>query len=323
MQWVLAQSGSGGGIPWGQIIQILFVLLIFGGGAIQRVYKSAREKSKKRQALEAQRRREEEALRTGRMSTQGGAQVIPHMGPNMGPPPDAEMGRPVATSMGGPMGGPAMGGPSGPGTIVAGDDEAKRRLTELARRRREQIEQMTRGQPPPTQTTSTQVPSPTPGRVRPAPQPASQPMSPSRPTPPVVAVPGPSGSGGRQGNRQQKKEGSKKEQRKARPSAEISSVGSDTWLSGPKIGERRSQLDRERDLMTAAEAAASGPAPAPPTTMRSTLIGALRVGAGGSTEELRRALILGEVLGRPLAERDQVDRSWAEPVQMDQTRAAG
>lgn len=109
---VLAQAGGGGGFA--QYIQVaVWVLLLSLSflGWLLRVIAQKRAESK---VIQERKRREEEMLRTGRGMTEQGVEV------QMAPPPTVQS--PTAT--------------------VASADEAKRRLQELAQRRRAELQQM-------------------------------------------------------------------------------------------------------------------------------------------------------------------------------------
>lgn len=250
MTWLLAQSG-GGNAP--NYIQIIVFALMISISIISWLVKLIAQKREEAKVIASKRRRQEEMLRTGR----------------------TEDGSPIETAQ-------ATVAQAGP----ASHEDAKRRLQEIAQRRRAELEQMSRGGPgvppaPPARPTQNRPmgpagpmfpsarPAPEPKRPRPAqkseqrkrkPQPRPQ-VEPPRPAPVVAAQP-----------------------TLAEKLMQPQPAGKSAYAIAPQ----------------AAPAAVNWNAPA--AAMRTpTRITLDKATSPGGIESLRKALVLAEVLGPPLS----------------------
>lgn len=287
MLTTLGQGGGGGGITMQQVIQIVVFALIFGGSALQWIFRKLAEKAKQRELTMQQQRQREEMLRTGR--GQAG-------------PADAEQASPTAV--------PA------PTSLPTSADEAKRRLQEIAAKRRAQLEQAARGGPAPRPA----VPAPAPRQS--APRQAASPVPPA-PKPP-------------------KRDRSRSEQSRppTRPQAEAQRQAmpelqrpqqrerSKAENAAGRLAERQHQAQRaeaQRQLVEGQEPSAreravtaagnqpgmsSGTAQAAPVAAAAvrTAVGGANGPGGEAINEWRRAFVMAELLKRPLC-----DRNFDEP----------
>ena len=263
MLWFLAQGGNpnpGGGGFSPQWIRYAIWAIIIGITVLSWLMRFIAQKRQEAQAKAARRRREEEVLRTGR----------------------SEDGSPVSTTAHTVL-------TAGP----AGHDEARRRLQEIAQRRRAELEQMARQQQP-----RQAPPAVAPPMARPAPavaRPARQP-APSRPAPSVPTTQRPV----RQDQRRKKQPAPRPvppppPPREVAPPQPQPAVHSAYAIAPPPPG---------------ISSAPSGPVVA----RRGPKVSVEAASTPTGRENLRRALIFAEVLAPPLSMRDEAAESGMNPV---------
>lgn len=282
---LLAQGGGRTGLPWQQILSILFGLLVFVGPLIQSILKAAKERRQQQQVELDRRRQQDEYLRTGRMPPSNS--------------PDAPSRQAIQQTA----------------PFPSSDDEAKRRLAEIARRRREELEKLARATGPAgTAPASAQVGSPTassPPTRTPGPvviQSPSRPASAPRPAAPVVAVPRPASTREQLVRQQQQRQQQENERRKRE--AEQRRRAEQQKQFAPTPGA-------SADFHSVSQSISDPPgtvhrlvkdAPAAPGTPRPPLLRSLFPAAGNSaspahSDELKRAIMLTEILGPPVSQR--------------------
>lgn len=276
LNWVLAQSGSSG-INWPQLIKIVIIVLFFSIGGLVKVYKAIKEKSEKERALATKRRLEEELRRVQPLAThKPTAAISAH---------------------------PAERAPLAPATTMSmptSDDEAKRRLAEIARRRREAMQKLAGGGGGGGGGGGSGggIPSgPTPGQIMPrhAPMP-SQPSQQQRQPMPMT-----------QAQRKASVVGKPNKQPPARPSQSRAPQPRQSSQSQTQLVPTSRGGDYHSVSQAADEPAGQvhrlvqdRPEAAPP--VRPTILSQLRL-TGGNPAEVRRAMILSEIFSRPVSER--------------------
>lgn len=232
--------------------------------ALRMMAKAAKERSRKRQAQEAANRRQEEFLRTGRAEPL--AQEMPPQAGVLQAPPTHD--------------------PQSATPPISSDDQAKRRLAEIAQRRRAELERLARA----TKPTSTSAPAPAPAPARapsPAPHVRRNPVFVS-PTPP-------------------------RQQRAAVPDRQFGSPPLPARkLKAPKEAKSPSAATPTLTDFHSASAAASEDSNVvhrlvkdlPPEHVAETgaLLKSLALKPGSA--DLRRAFLLSEIFARPLSQRD-------------------
>lgn len=256
MAWLLAQSG-GGNAP--NYIQIIVFALMISISVISWLVKVIAQKREEAKVIAAKRRRQEEMLRTGRM----------------------EDGTPIEAA-------PAPVAAAGP----ASHDEARRRLQEIAQRRRAELEQTGRGGQ-----TGRPVALPIPERPS-----QNRPMGPAGPMFPT-ARPKPEPQRSRQAGRGEQR----KRKTQQRPPVE-SPRPAPSMPEAPTLAEK---LMQPQAASKGAYALTPQAAPAPvnwnapaAATRAPTRITLDKATSPGGMEALRKALVLAEVLGPPVSMRD-------------------
>lgn len=290
---ILAQSG--GGPTTQQLIQLLVVILIFGGSAIRWVITNLAEKAKEKRKKDLLQQRELEAIRTGRPA--------PSPLSDSGSPGEIVSPEPVSASKVSTA--PSAGQPNS-------DDEAKRRLQQLADRRRAELERMAKrqsqggvgpfkgGRPPSPAELATGRPSGSPPpptrRAEPPRQQQSRPQQ-SRPQP-----------------QQQQRPSSRQEPSRASPPASGSPQRGTTQddRARQNVGalarenearaRRREQASADMVFADAHSTERSTPS-RQPSVIAGLGLGPARPGTDprNRVQSLRRAMVLSEVFGRPVA----------------------
>ena len=295
MLWLLAQGGGRTGIPWQQLISILFGVFMVLGTVIQAMIKAGKERQAKQKLELERRRRQDEYLRTGRM------------------PPGTPASEQVAAESSQSAGFPSS------------DDEAKRRLAEIARRRREELEKLARaGQGQGASGSGSVIPAAPATRPTPAMRPPTAPMKPGTPSPrpvvaagprpgsPVVAVPRPAPTRQQAQQQQQQRQRQEAEQR-ARAQEQRRREQQQRQAAQSAASDFHSVSESIMDAPGTVHRLVQDTAPAGTVAQRPALLAALNLTPApgkprASADELRRAFILSEVLGKPLSQRGGVDR---------------
>lgn len=290
MTHVLAQAGGGGGVA--QYIQVaVWVLLLSLSflGWLLRVIAQKRAESK---VIQERKRREEEMLRTGRGMNEQGVDV------QMAPSPAVQS----------------------PTSTVASADEAKRRLQELAQRRRAELQQMAERAQQGGGSAAPPVPS---GGPAAGPRPGMSPAEQAR----------------RRAAQQQKaakaraaeqaRQHRERAAQTAQAQAQRARVEQEREARAQQERARREQVEREaaqREQMRRESAGASFDPVAAKKAERAGAAQAVPGRAGGqravvrisgrpSIEEIRHAFVMSEVLAPPLSERPpgEEDSMFAPP----------
>ena len=260
----LAQSGGGFSQYQGLIRVAIFAIFIAFTG-ISWVFKKLNQQAQIRRAKEARERQQAEALRTGRAASVG---------------PSAAPGSST----------PAFGGTSP-------ESDAKRRLQELALRRRAELERLARQQAGAGTPASVPPPVPTPRPAAAPPRPNTSPDQVRRAAAPPVTMSPPSlprpGPAPQQQRRQPDPQ--KRRPQPARPPIQPPAFSQRTPTptrrvvsDAPSTGEQA-----EEQALGASHALEAAPIMG---------VEGLRTGL---TADLRKAFVLAEILGRPVAMRDR------------------
>lgn len=271
-----------------QVIQILFLVLFIGGPIFSAVAKKMQEAKVKREREIQIRKRQEEMLRTGRS-----ADDVP---------------APVATSLDG---------------RPASEAEALRRLQELARQRQAQSSQPQPGPvlpPVPGRATQPRPAQPRPVVQRPAPQ-RTGPQRPGQPRP-GQPRPGQAGPGQRAAGQAERSGPRTPDRGRAAPSEPQTSSARDSRFDAPTTAAPDSRAEAGARAsgasVGAGEPSTTGNAPLAGPALLASILARSRTDlpvpggnapAGGQgnarvINELRRAIVMREVLDKPLCLRD-------------------
>lgn len=275
---LLAQTGQapqGGGLPWPAIFKIAIFVLFILFSVLGSVMKKYAEDKKKKEIERKRLRQQDELMRTGRIEA-----------------PEKLPGTQLSTSPTPPIMQPTMGGMS-PG------DEAKRRLQELAERRRRELAEMARqqGASRPASAGSPQPPMAPPTRQAQPPQ-RQQPQQPQRSTVHSrQATP--------EQQIRQKREAAAREKAARdsalRKKAEEQEARRERELAARERAEREAQR-READEVPHLGHAAAAPGQAVASAV--SRLDASPRPTPGSPADWRKAIIMAELLNRPIALRD-------------------
>lgn len=282
---MLATLAQSGGPQWTNYIQIIVIVLAVSASAIGALLKKLAEQRAVRNQKLARERERETMLRTGRVDEQREQREAEFSAQTSAPPlPN-----------------------------IVPEDEARRRLQELAQRRRAELAEMARraqsgggaGAPP----TAPTPPIVQPGMRRSAPPPV-QTKSEHRSSPPLPTRPGMLTQQSEQDIRRARAQAGK--DKAARDKAARKAAAQ---ADRQRELERRQRAEREREEERRAadevphlarersieQTQISGSAPRGTAAARAT---ALRIGTPTTPEEWRRAIILMELLNPPLALRE-------------------
>lgn len=293
---VLAQSGSGGGPNWAAWAKILIFAIFIGFSVLSWIFKQLKEQNARKEVIRQRERAREEMLRTGRTE-----QGVPS---GQALEADMQMQMPVSA------------------------DDAKRRLQEIAAKRRAELERLARSQgaggaggsagAPPT---SAPPMSPQPARM--PPRPASMPpVAKAGPMPAPVDLARQREEENRRRSAHQKavRKAAEAEKRKAAAAAKVRAREAEARADEARQSDYAEQVAMEGRRAASAAAASAGPssgsgagdgsaAQAAATAGRgmSAIDSALtRTSAGaGQAADWRRAFVLSELLRPPVTERDQ------------------
>ena len=263
-------QGGGGGITMQQVIQIAVFALIFGGSALSWLFRKLAEKSKQRDQTMQQQRQTEETLRTGRFEN-GRAQA-------------ATQAAPLPTST----------------------DEARRRLQEIATKRRAQLERAARGEPSPASAPApaappSRSPVPPPARARPLKPAKRDPSRSEQSRPPTKPQP--------QAQREAMPELQRNLPRERTQAQDNAGRAAERQHQAQRAEAKRQLIEGQEPSARERAVAAAGlqpvmgqpdPAAAPIAELR----GLLGETLSGDGNQWRRAVVMAELLKRPLCERN-------------------
>lgn len=279
--FILGQSG--GGLPIAQFLKLGVFALILLFSFIGWATKKAKEKRQQREAEMNRRRAQDEGLRTGR---------IPPMSANMGTPSGSTPARVPSTLQ------PSI------------EDEAKRRLAELAARRRRELAEMMKnsggGSASQTASTPSRTPPPTarppmsrtaPPQEQPINRPQQSPRAPQQKRPASI-------------EQQQRAQRDRVLNEKAARDNALRKKAEREELARQQRESALARAEREREQREADEVphmrhdAAAQPVPSPAMAR----MNAAAANAGGSNAlgaDWRKAIVMAELLNRPLALRHE------------------
>lgn len=295
--WLLGQGG-GGGFNWGSLIQLALVVLIFGGGAISAGIKKAAERRAQKQVERERQRQREEMLRTGRME-----------GPNSAVPPLATSSQfPTETST-----------PTSREQVLA---EAQQRLRELAQRRKQEMSQKGKGGsartvPPTTNRGGTQPVPMQPMPTRPVPTQAEARSTQSRDQRTVIIEkaggidPRVAEAQRQQAMARKQAEARKRAAKDAQRQLQQEEAERRELAAEKAARARRQQQEAAKERAEKAADIASGAVAAPSSTTEGrgaeVLARVQRIASQGTTPgqaaDWRKAIILAEVLNKPMSMR--------------------